>query len=101
MRFSVSVPVLSTHKIVVAPKSSMAGMLRVSTFSRAKRQAPSPRKMVNITGSSSGRIAMAKVKPVSKPFNHSPVSTPCTNAKANAAAKPTSATRLTISRVSS
>ncbi len=72
MRFCVKVPVLSTHNTVVAPSSSTAGRLRVSTLSRARRQAPRPKKMVSTTGSSSGRMAIAKVSPASRPCSQSP-----------------------------
>ena len=72
MRLAVSVPVLSTHNTVVAPSNSTAGMLRASTFSRASRHAPRPRNKVSTTGSSSGRIAMANVKPANTPCNQSP-----------------------------
>ena len=76
MRFDVSVPVLSTHNTVVAPSSSIAGMLRASTFSRASRQAPRPRNSVSTTGSSSGSTAIANVSPASRPRSQSPDDTP-------------------------
>jgi hypothetical protein len=75
MRFSVSVPVLSTQSTVAAPSVSMAGMRRVSTRSRAMRHAPSARKMVSTTGNSSGSIAMASVTPARIPPSQSPRAT--------------------------
>ena len=72
MRFSVSVPVLSTHSTVAAPSISIAGMRRVSTPCREMRQAPSARNTVSTTGNSSGRIAMASVRPASTPSSQSP-----------------------------
>ena len=67
IRFWVSVPVLSTHKTVAAPSVSMAGMRRVSTRLRESRHAPRARKIVRITGNSSGRTAMAIAIPASSP----------------------------------
>ena len=96
----VSVPVLSTHRTVVAPSSSTAGMLRVSTFCLDRRHAPSPRKMVSTTGNSSGRMAIASVSPASKPVSQSPRVRPHPSANAAAIASPTTATRLTTSEVS-
>ena len=67
IRFWVSVPVLSTHKTVAAPSVSIAGILRVSTRLREILQAPSARKTVSTTGSSSGRIDIAMAMPARKP----------------------------------
>ena len=63
MRFSVSVPVLSTHSTVVAPSVSIAGIRRVSTLCFEMRHAPSARKTVRTTGNSSGSIPIASVTP--------------------------------------
>ena len=100
MRFIVSVPVLSTHSTVVAPSSSTAGMLRVSTFSRASRHAPSPRKMVSTTGSSSGRMAIARVMPASSPCSQSPRLRPQATARLAASPRPSTATQVTMRWVS-
>ena len=67
MRFSVNVPVLSTHRTVVLPNVSIAGIRRVSTRLREMRHAPSARKIVNMTGISSGRTDMAMVIPARSP----------------------------------
>ncbi len=90
MRLAVSVPVLSTHSTVVAPSSSTAGMLRASTFSRASRHAPRPRNSVSTTGNSSGRMAMASVRPASRPCSQSPRVSPQATARPAASARPTS-----------
>ena len=100
IRFIVKVPVLSTHKTVVAPSSSTAGMLRVSTFSRASRQAPRPRKMVSTTGNSSGRMAIANVRPASKPCSQSPRVRPHARARPAATLRPIAATQVTMRCVS-
>ena len=100
IRFMVKVPVLSTHSTVVAPSSSTAGMLRVSTFSRASLQAPRPRKMVNTTGSSSGRMAIANVRPASSPCSQSPRIRPQASASTAARPNPIAATQVTMRWVS-
>ena len=63
----VSVPVLSTHRTVAAPRVSTAGMRRVSTRLREMRQAPRARNTVSTTGNSSGSVAMAREMPASSP----------------------------------
>jgi hypothetical protein len=68
----VSVPVLSTQRADAAPSISIAATRRVSTRLRDIRQAPSARNTVKTTGSSSGRIAIARVRAARKPRNQSP-----------------------------
>jgi hypothetical protein len=46
----------------------MAGMRRVSTRLREMRQAPRARKMVRMTGNSSGSTAMAMAMPPARLF---------------------------------
>jgi hypothetical protein len=70
--FSVSVPVLSTQSTVAAPSVSMAGTRRVSTWRCDNRHAPSARKIVSTTGNSSGSVAIARVRPASRPCSQSP-----------------------------
>ena len=60
MRFSVSVPVLSTASTEMAPSASTAGTRRVSTLRCEIRHAPSARNTVRMTGISSGRMAMVR-----------------------------------------
>ena len=67
MRFSVSVPVLSTHSTVAAPKVSTAGIRRVRTRFCDMRHAPSARNIVSTTGNSSGSVAIASVIPARSP----------------------------------
>ncbi|OPZ76943.1 MAG: hypothetical protein BWY79_01388 [Actinobacteria bacterium ADurb.Bin444] len=67
MRLRVSVPVLSTQRVVAEPRASTAGMRRVNTPFWLMRQAPSARNTVKTTGISSGRMAMAKVMPARRP----------------------------------
>ena len=67
MRFSVRVPVLSTQRTVAEPSASMAAMRRVRTRRCEMRQAPSARKIVRMTGNSSGISAIASARPASRP----------------------------------
>ena len=71
IRFSVSVPVLSTHSTVAAPNVSIAGMRRVSTPCRAMRQAPSARNTVSTTGYSLGMMVIASVTAASSAASQS------------------------------
>ena len=72
MRFCVSVPVLSTHRVVTEPSVSTAGIRRVSTRLCERRHAPKARKTVSTTGNSSGIMAIAKVSPARNPSSQSP-----------------------------
>ena len=100
MRFCVRVPVLSTHRTVVAPSISTAGTRRVSTWRFEMRHAPSPRKTVSTTGSSSGRIAMASVMPTSNPLSQSPRVAPYATATIERKRQAYPAMRLTTVAVS-
>ncbi len=64
MRFSVSVPVLSTHNVEVAPKASSAESRRVRTPVFASRRAPSAGKTASTTPYSSGKSAISDFRPV-------------------------------------
>ncbi|MPM92954.1 hypothetical protein SDC9_140090 [bioreactor metagenome] len=61
--FIVIVPVLSTQSTETAPKVSTDGKRRTRDFCLASLHAPIERNTVNITGNSSGIIAMASVIP--------------------------------------
>ena len=66
MLFCVMVPVLSLHNTVAEPKVSMALGVRVRMLFFVRRQAPSAMKMVNTTGNSSGKRAIAAANPFNK-----------------------------------
>ena len=98
MRLQVKVPVLSTQSTVVAPSASTACGWRVSTFSRARRQAPSASITVQTTANSSGMIAMASVNPTRSPAVHDPsrqAKTLAANTQVITARKATARTRRT------
>jgi len=76
MRFSVSVPVLSTHIIVAAPSVSMTAARRTKTFRCASRHAPMAIKTARTIGNSSGSKAIASVIPASAPSIQLPRSKP-------------------------
>ena len=65
MRFSVSVPVLSTASTVALPRLSTAAGQRASTPIRAKRSAPRARNKANTTGISLGSSARARARAAS------------------------------------
>ena len=100
MRFSVSVPVLSTHNTVAAPRVSIAGKRRVSTPRLEIRHAPSARKTVSTTGNSSGSIAIASVTPASIPASQSPRVATWYPARATDSTSANTATIFTILAVS-
>jgi hypothetical protein len=74
--FSVKVPVLSTHRTVIAPSVSIARFLRASTPKREIRRAPNVKNTLKTTGSSSGRSEIASVMPDSAAASHAPSRTP-------------------------
>ena len=71
IRFSVRVPVLSTHSTEVEPRISIAARRRVSTWLRASRQAPMAGNTVRMTGNSSGNMDIDKAMPASSACNGS------------------------------
>ena len=76
MRFSVSVPVLSTHSTVTAPSASTTAGWRASTWMRARRQLPMARNTAIAIGNSSGSMAMPRAMPDSTPCTQSPLRSP-------------------------
>jgi hypothetical protein len=100
MRFSVRVPVLSTHSTVAAPSISIAGMRRVSTPRREMRHAPRARNTVRTTGNSSGMIAMASVSPASRLSSQPPRRRKCAAIRAAESPSAKAATSLTTRAVS-
>ena len=97
MRFSVRVPVLSTHNTVAAPRVSIAAMRRVSTCCCASRHAPSAGSTVSTTVNSCGNMAMASAMPASSAASQSPRVKPSISTRAALVTKATSA-RLCTSR---
>ena len=95
MRFSVRVPVLSVQRTVAAPSASTAGSRRVSMRLRESRQAPMAMNTVSTTGSSSGRMAMARATPASSPRSHSPRTRPCSTTSAAHSDSPAAAMTFT------
>ncbi|MNE04081.1 hypothetical protein D3C80_966040 [compost metagenome] len=71
MRFSVKVPVLSTHSRVAPPSASTTAVRRTRTCFCASRRAPRARKTVSTIGNSSGIRAMAMVSPARAPPDQS------------------------------
>ena len=69
---AVRVPVLSTHRMLVAPSVSIAAVRLTRTCRRARRQAPSAKKIASTMGNSSGISAIATVIPASVPATQSP-----------------------------
>ena len=98
--FSVIVPVLSTHRTVICPSISIAGLLLTITPALAIRQAPSPRKIVKTIGNSSGRRAIAAAIPASEPTSQSPLVRAYTTLTVTAVAIATIATTCTIESTS-
>ena len=76
MRFSVRVPVLSTHSTETAPSVSIAARRRVSTCRCASRHAPMAGNTVITTGSSSGSSDIASAIPASRACSQWPSVTP-------------------------
>ena len=71
MRLCVSVPVLSVHSTVAAPRASMVAARRVSTRCCDSRHAPIAMKTVRISRNSCGSIDIAIVMPASAPPSQS------------------------------
>ena len=72
MRFSVRVPVLSTHSTPTEPRVSTAASRRTRTLRRDKCSAASAIKTVSTRGNSCGKSAIARASPPSKPPIRSP-----------------------------
>ena len=76
MRFSVSVPVLSTHRKSMAPSVSTAAARRTRILLCASRQAPIAMNTASTIGNSSGTMAIASVMPDNSPVIQSCRSSP-------------------------
>ena len=100
MRFSVSVPVLSVHKMVADPSVSIADARRVSTPTLPIRHAPIARNTVSTTGNSSGNIDMPIAMPASTASIQPPRSSPYSTTTSTATAPPPTAHQVTIRVVS-
>src|SRR5450759_4488824 len=91
MRFSVSVPVLSVHRTVVAPSVSIAAARRVKTRAWEMRHAPLAMKTAMTNGNSSGSRDMPKAMPPSMACSHEPRSRPNNRTVSPPATAPTMA----------
>ena len=73
---AVNVPVLSVHRIVAAPKASMAEARRVRTRAPEIRHAPITMKTLSTRGNSSGNIDISRAMPARSASSQEPRSNP-------------------------